>query len=271
MDFRACPQLYRFRAVDRLPEAPSPLAVRGTLVHAVLERLFELPAQARTAEAAVGLVPSAWQALCADDPEAASILGSWSPEQEADWLSSASALLGTYFDLEDPRLVQPVEREVAVETVLGDGLVLRGIVDRLDVSVDGQLRIVDYKTGRAPSPGYEARAMFQLRFYALVIWRSRGVLPGVLRLLYLGDGVVVEYTPDEADLLATERLVVALNDAIQLAHESNDWRPNPGWRCSWCSFTEICPAQPLTTQPTPPTSGALDDECGVATTDGAQS
>ena len=39
-----CPLLYRFRVIDRLPEPPSPAAARGTLVHAVLERLFdELP------------------------------------------------------------------------------------------------------------------------------------------------------------------------------------------------------------------------------------
>ncbi len=42
-DFMTCPLLYRFRVVDRLPEPPSPAAARGTLVHAVLERLFDEP------------------------------------------------------------------------------------------------------------------------------------------------------------------------------------------------------------------------------------
>ena len=42
-DFMNCPLLYRFRVVDRLPEAPSPAATRGTVVHTVLERLFDLP------------------------------------------------------------------------------------------------------------------------------------------------------------------------------------------------------------------------------------
>ena len=43
-DFMTCPLLYRFRVIDQLPERPSPAAVRGTLVHAVLERLYDLPA-----------------------------------------------------------------------------------------------------------------------------------------------------------------------------------------------------------------------------------
>jgi len=43
-DFMTCPLLYRFRVIDQLPEKPSPAAVRGTVVHAVLERLYDLPA-----------------------------------------------------------------------------------------------------------------------------------------------------------------------------------------------------------------------------------
>src|SRR6516225_2707965 len=40
-DFLTCPLLYRFRVIDRLPEPPTAAAARGTLVHAVLERLFD--------------------------------------------------------------------------------------------------------------------------------------------------------------------------------------------------------------------------------------
>ena len=51
-DFMSCPLLYRFRVVDRLPQAPRSAAARGTVVHAVLERLFDLPAVERTLAAA---------------------------------------------------------------------------------------------------------------------------------------------------------------------------------------------------------------------------
>ena len=51
-DFMTCPLLYRFRTIDRLPEEPSPDAVRGTVVHKVLEDLFDLPAAERTPEQA---------------------------------------------------------------------------------------------------------------------------------------------------------------------------------------------------------------------------
>ena len=73
-DFKQCPLLYRFRAIDRLPEVPGPAQARGTLVHAVLERLFLLPAEQRTPQAARALVAPAWAQLCADDPRLAAAL-----------------------------------------------------------------------------------------------------------------------------------------------------------------------------------------------------
>ena len=108
----------------------------------------------------------------------------------AEWLASAEPLLDTYFRLEDPRTLEPAARELLVETELPSGLLLRGYVDRLDVAPAGQLRIVDYKTGAAPRPVAEARALFQMKFYAFVLLHLRGAAPVQLRLLYLADGEV---------------------------------------------------------------------------------
>src|ERR687886_1178655 len=72
-DFMQCPLLYRFRVVDRLPETPSPAAVRGTVVHAVLERLFDLPAQQRTLGSARSLLAPQWERVRAQEPELATL------------------------------------------------------------------------------------------------------------------------------------------------------------------------------------------------------
>ena len=80
---------------------------------------------------------------------------------------------------------------------------------------------MDYKTGTAPREEFEARALFQMKFYALVLWRtSRHAIPRLLQLIYLGNGEIMRYEPDEADLLATERKVKALWQAIERARES---------------------------------------------------
>jgi putative RecB family exonuclease len=249
-DFMQCPLLYRFRVVDHLPEVPSTAAVRGTVVHAVLERLFDLPAEQRTLAAADRLLTPEWDRVRESRPELAELFGT-DAGALAGWLSSASALLARWFELEDPTRLEPAERELYVETTLDDGLTLRGYVDRIDVAADGRVRVVDYKTGRAPSAEFEAKALFQMKFYALVLWRLHGRLPSVLQLVYLGNSEILRYSPDEADLLATERKVKALWQAIALAATSGDWRPSPSRLCDWCDHHAYCPAKGGTPPPLP--------------------
>ncbi len=249
-DFMSCPLLYRFRTIDRLPEPFSPDAVRGTVVHKVLEDLFDLPAERRTPEQAEQMLEPAWEALVEQSPELLEMFGEEGPEAGA-WLASCRSVLERYFTLEDPRRLEPAERELYVETLLDSRLLLRGFVDRIDVAPDGAIRVVDYKTGKAPGEMFEAKALFQMKFYALVIWRTRGVLPAMLQLVYLGNGEMLRYVPDEQDLLATERKVEAIWQAIRLAEESGDWRPNPGRLCSWCAHQAVCPAFGGTPPPLP--------------------
>ncbi|QZY27660.1 RecB family exonuclease [Nocardioides coralli] len=249
-DFMTCPLLYRYRTLDRLPEPSSPLAVRGTLVHKVLEDLFDLPAGQRTPERAADMLAPAWEQLLAAEPELAEMFPEGG-DDVVDWLAGSRSVLERYFSLEDPRRLEPAERELYVEALLDSRLLLRGFVDRLDIAPDGRMRVVDYKSGRAPAPGWEAKALFQMKFYALALWRTQGVVPTVLQLVYLGSGELVRYEPDEQDLLATERKVEAIWAAIQRATETGDWRPRRSKLCDWCSFQSLCPEFGGTPPPLP--------------------
>ncbi|NHN54822.1 DUF2800 domain-containing protein [Calidifontibacter sp. DB0510] len=246
-DFMQCPLLYRFRVVDRLPEPRSAAAARGTLVHAVLERLFDVEASERTLEHARSLIEPQWAALLEADPELAALVEA---EGVEGWFASAGALVERWFALEDPTRLEPAERELYVEAEV-DGLTLRGYVDRLDVAPTGEIRVVDYKTGRSPSELFEAKALFQMKFYALVLWRTRGVIPRMLQLVYLGNGEIVRYAPDEHDLRATERKIKALWAAIDRAAQAGDWRPSPSRLCDWCAHQALCPAFGGTPPPLP--------------------
>jgi putative RecB family exonuclease len=249
-DFMTCPLLYRFRTIDRLPEPSSPDAVRGTVVHKVLEDLFDLPAAERTPERAGDLLQPSWEAVLAAEPEIAEMFGPEGPEIGA-WLASCRTALDQYFRLEDPTRLEPAERELYVETLLESKLLLRGFVDRLDVAPTGEIRVVDYKTGKAPGEAFEARALFQMKFYALVLWRTRGVVPTMLQLVYLGSGELLRYRPDERDLLATERKVEAIWRAVARAQETGDWRPRRSALCGWCAHQALCPEFGGTPPPLP--------------------
>jgi putative RecB family exonuclease len=257
-DFMACPLLYRFRTLDRLPEPFSPDAVRGTLVHKVLEELFDLPAERRTPAQALSMLVPSWSRLLEDEPELAEMFVSEGPDMD-QWMVSCRRVLERYFTLEDPQRLEPAEREVYVETLLDSKLLLRGFVDRVDVAPGGEVRLVDYKTGHSPGEGFEAKALFQMKFYALVLWRIRGVVPAMLQLVYLGNAEILRYVPDEADLLATERKVEAIWQAIKRAEESGDWRPSPSRLCSWCAHQALCPAYGGTPPPLPVSEATMDD------------
>ncbi|MBC6462657.1 RecB family exonuclease, partial [Actinomadura sp. HBU206391] len=138
-DFMTCPLLYRFRVIDQIPEKPSPAAVRGTLVHAVLERLFDLPAAERTVPAALDLLDPQWERLLGEDAGLAALFADDAEgvAERAEWLAQARQMLERYFALEDPRRLEPAEREMFVETVLNSGLKLRGYIDRVDVAPTG--------------------------------------------------------------------------------------------------------------------------------------
>jgi putative RecB family exonuclease len=256
-----CPLLYRFRVIDKLPERPSPVAVRGSVVHRVLERLFDLPAGERTVERAGLMLAPAWEEMLAEAPELAEMFGSEAANL-ADWLAECRDLLRRYFGLEDPQRLEPAERELHVLTTLDSGLTIHGYVDRLDQAATGELRIVDYKTGASPGERFEAKALFQMKFYALVIWRTRGVIPALLQLVYLGNAEMLHYRPDEADLLATERKIEALWTAIQRANETREWRPHKSALCAWCDHQALCPAWGGTPPPLPEVAAGVPEAAG---------
>lgn len=246
-DYMTCPLLFRFRSIDRLPEEPSAAAVRGSLVHRALETLFDVPAVDRSIEAAAELVVRAFEELEAEDPASAAVV-----RNDAGGPIEVGPLLNAYFSLEDPRRLEPHAREIAVSAQLEESFEVRGFIDRVDRTADGQVRIVDYKTGRSPASGYESKAMFQMRFYALTWWRMTGQVPRLLQLMYLGNTEVLRYEPDEDDLLSTERKILALRDAIAKSADAGQFDPSPSRLCDWCSHRALCPAWGGSAPPLPP-------------------
>ena len=236
-DFTNCPQLYKYRAVDQLPEPPSIDAERGKLIHAILEDLFELPAALRTFQSAVELLPSKWREQVDAKVELKALV-----LDEKEWFDRAQALLTNYFTLENPTSFEATYRELHLERDISEEVYLHGYVDRLDIAPTGEVRIVDYKTGKSPKSGWEEKALFQLRVYALLYWKNEGVLPKLLQLIYLGDSRVIKSEPTEAQLKSTEKILRNIGDEILTAIETSHFPTKKSRLCDWCFFKTICPA-----------------------------
>jgi putative RecB family exonuclease len=236
--FTACPMAFRFSSIEHLPEPPSPHAMKGSLVHRALELLFcEHPAS-RTLQAGLSALDRAvtelhgqadWAALGLDDAA------------EQAFVDEAETLVRRYFTMEDPTGVRDIGLELRLQVQAGP-LALRGIIDRLDLDDDGELVVVDYKTGRPPSPNYEQNRLAGVHFYAYLCQQAFGKRPAHVRLYYLSTGEVIEAHPTEQSVRFLPRRTEAVWKAVERACTNDDFRPRPSGLCTSCAFKAWCPA-----------------------------
>lgn len=245
-DFMTCPQLYKFKAIDRIPTSPTVQQARGTAIHLALEKLFHDPAPDRTPDRLYDLFRESWSEL---KPIKYPDLFD-SVEEERSWGIEGLNMLAAYFSIEDPTSFNPLENEMDLLVDI-DHMKIRGILDRMEeieeIGPDGQMRtalvITDYKTGKAPSQRYANNAFFGLKVYALLIRASRGVTPDRIRLLYLKGPT--QLTMDVTDTLldAMQRQLASLWEAIESAIAQDRWPTKTSALCNWCDFKDtICPA-----------------------------
>ncbi|WP_350257478.1 PD-(D/E)XK nuclease family protein [Scrofimicrobium sp. R131] len=234
-EYLQCPLKFRYSVVDRIPQPPTAATIRGILVHSVLEHLYGLAAADRTWEAALDLLPTRWEHLEQKEPEYSEVI-----ESVPELLAEAQKLLQTYFTLENPHNLEPEARESFVEARLPSGLMLRGIVDRIDRAPDGRRRVVDYKTGKSPSPRFLDESLFQMRFYALLL-REVGRAPSRMQLLYLKDGQTLTLDPNPEDVDRFEGELLDLWHRIAGDLGSGQFSPRKTPLCGWCPYQAQCP------------------------------
>ncbi len=237
--FTDCALAFRFSAIDRLPEPPTEAAVRGSLVHRALQRLmWDYEPGARTLDVALECLTMATDELQDDAEYLALGLPDGSEQMFAE---PAERLVRNYFSLEDPNTASAIGVELRLEASVGD-LMLRGIIDRLDLDDDGGLVITDYKTGRPPMQDRERQRLEGVHFYPYLCERVLGRRPSRIQLLYLGEPLAIVATPSDQSIRGLERRTRAVWTAIERACRREDFRPRPSRLCDWCAFKAYCPA-----------------------------
>src|SRR4051812_43689901 len=158
--YEDCPRRYRYSYVDRPSPPKGPPWAHNSLgasVHTALKNWYGLSADRRTPGALPTLLKATWVKE-----------GYRDDAQEREVFQRALGWLESYVDSLDPQ-DEPVgvERTVAART---DTLALSGRVDRIDQR-DGELVIVDYKTGRSGLSTDDARGSRALALYAIAASR----------------------------------------------------------------------------------------------------
>jgi putative RecB family exonuclease len=237
--FRQCALAFRFNSIERLPELPTVWTVKGTLVHRALERLLWLHGPGdRSPQAAEVELGIAWEEL-QSDPDF--LLLDLSDRDAANLRDEASSLVQNYFALEDPNEVNPIGVELTLDAKVG-ALRLRGIIDRLDRTADGELVVIDYKTGRAPGPSFEQSKLAGVHIYALLCEQVLGQRPVQVKLLHLKEPMTITTEPSEQSTRGQRTKSLAIWSAIERACHAEDFRPQTSRLCNFCRFQPFCPA-----------------------------
>lgn len=238
-EYLQCPLKFRYSVVDGLPQPPTEATIKGNVVHKALEDLFNLAPSKRLPEAARTLLDQAWEGTLQTQKQAREVFSK--PEVLTKAQSDTVSLIENYFSMEMPHRLNPVGREMFIDARLTSGLLLRGIVDRIDEAPDGALRVVDYKTGKAPDPRFVEDALFQMRFYALLL-REQSRLPRRLQILFLRSQDVLTLDPDEQTIDRFEMQVDDLWNRIEADARNGQFRPQTSKLCGWCAYQQSCPA-----------------------------
>lgn len=230
---------FRLIQVDGFREPPSPATTRGTLVHSVLENLYDLPALERTPGAASDLIEPAYEEQFANNDD---FLAMFQDDVLLEkWKEDVRALVQQYFAMENPTRLEPHARESFIRVDITDGISLHGYIDRIDKAPNGALRIVDYKTGKSPKERFIQETLFQMRFYSLLLDKSEYGLPARTQLVFLGDGRTLTMDPTREEVDAFEHHLVQIWNDIEDAVRKKYFAPKKQVLCNWCGVQKLCP------------------------------
>lgn len=232
-----CPRRYRLTYLDRpRPQAGPAWAHNsfGAGLHNALAGWWRLPRSNRTVDAAADLLDAGWSAE-----------GFRDSAQSGAWLERGRALVRRYVAALAPdREPLGVERTVAART---QRLALSGRIDRLD-DRNGELVVVDYKTGRRPLTVDDTRGSIALALYAVAAAATmrRACVRVELHHLPTGEVHAFEHTEESlqrqvrrAEQIADE--AVAATTAFAADAGADMFAPRPGAQCGWCDMRAHCP------------------------------
>jgi RecB family exonuclease len=238
-----CPRRYRMQYLDRPRPQARPQRAHtsvGIATHNALRDFWDLPAAQRTPAGVAELVRSSWIDV-----------GFRDPEQSAAWRLRVRDAVTEYLRVSD-RDNQPVgiERSVSLKT---DEVAITGRIDRLD-DRQGELVVVDYKTGRQVPTDDDARTSLPLALYAVAAARMFRRPCHRVELHHVPSGTVAshEHTDEslarkiaEAESIASD-LRRADAEFKEVGVESTRFAPRTSAICSWCDFRAHCPeGQPM--------------------------
>ena len=225
--YNECPQKYKFRYVDQVPEKPRHFFSFGQSVHTALEYFYDVKVP----------TPPSLEDVLKHYREKWVSAGYKDESQETEYFELGRGIIARFHDkhVKDFALPFAVEHEFNIEV---DGVPVRGFIDRVDKLPDGRLHVLDYKTGKQLQVG-RIDTDAQLTMYQLACEQQLGVEVAELTFYHLPT------LKQHKAFRRPDPLVEDLKKKIVLTAESiikERFDPAPEeTKCKWCDYKPICP------------------------------
>ncbi len=233
--FRLCPLHYKLRYLLNIPTPPSASLSFGTSIHSALKAFYEMhnAGKKMTKPLLLDLLDTNWTGE-----------GYGNKRYEDAMKKRGKTYLAEYFD----RAYDPKTRIAALEQPFtvpiaagGRSIRIGGKIDRVDLAPNGNIEIIDYKTGRVPGKR-EVDENLQLSMYALA---ATGIptppfgkpAENITLSLYFFDSQTKLSTTRTARQLEEEKAMI-LNIARQI--EQSDFRCSGNRLCASCEYALFC-------------------------------
>lgn len=238
-DFQSCPRRYQYASIERIPQPASYASTKGRFIHYILEHLLREEPKQRTIEQARSYVDPAVEEILTTQIRDESGLDGPGIER---LLRETEDVLTTYFSMEDPRTVQHEGVELQLGVTIED-TPLYGILDRLDRDENGNLSIVDYKTGGLPNRNFDSKTFANAELYAVLCEAKFGERPTTIRLLYVGQGETIVRPVSDIVTRARSSAAIYAWSRIKRYYDDGEFPATPSkGSCRFCAFKDRCRA-----------------------------
>lgn len=228
--YDGCPMKYKLSYIMQVPTGQKTYFSLGTAVHKVAELLSKMHMKGETYDRTVAL-----QLL--DRYWSSDAYMSKTKEQEDR--RQAEKMIDTYLDWQKNNTNEIIGTEIGFGIEIA-GRTVKGFIDRVEKTKDGQYVVIDFKTGAKMKNGNTIKEDIQMNVYALAVLKKYGKLPAQSSLYYIKSNEIVDYVPDNEIIdLQRERIEELIKAVLEERFETT-----PSFNaCLRCDYKEICEAK----------------------------
>ncbi len=222
-----CPKKYEFKYVQRLPEKPKHFFSFGKSVHSALEFMY-----------AGEVCPPLDDVL--EELEQKWVSEAYKDKKDEDKAKrNAENMIRDYYRKHAAEWVKPLAVEAKFDMTV-DHVRVTGFIDRVDILPDGNLHVIDYKTGQSLDVTRinEDEQMTMYQIAAETMYPESKV--GSVSLYHVPSLTLHTAQARDGGLVVALRMKIT-QTANLIANKS--FQPTPSEKaCSWCDFKPLCPA-----------------------------